>query len=44
LAAIQALASARNAASCGVSSKFMTVVLQILWSSPRKRGPIATGA
>ena len=26
LAAIQALASARNAASCGVSSKFMTVL------------------
>src|SRR4051794_27008787 len=26
LAAIQALASARNAASCGVSSKFMDVV------------------
>jgi hypothetical protein len=27
LAPIQALASARNAASCGVSSKFMTVLL-----------------
>src|SRR5688572_4848518 len=50
LAEIHALASARNAASCGVSSKFMALLLQILSVVPAlcaiahlAQGPITTG-
>src|SRR5213595_879528 len=39
LAAIQALASARNAASCGVSSKFMTVLSSLSFRGARQREP-----
>src|SRR6476646_3556445 len=38
LAEIHALASARNAASCGVSSKFMTLILQTLPVVPANAG------
>src|SRR6266404_6299249 len=42
-AAIHAFASARNAASCGVSSKFISRCPSILQSSPQKRAAVATG-